>query len=143
MAADDTAATALLFGRDEVEEVDDWADRVAHLGRTSILRLEPPRRRRAELGGWVGGPRRVPHLGRTSILWIALPRLDEEQARHVAKALELAPASTERLADHKGKPFSGDFRRDVHINHDAPAANGTKSELERVACLVSKRWVLT
>src|SRR4026208_878788 len=112
MAADDTAATALLFGRDEVEEVDDWADRVAHLGRPSIL-------------------------------WIDLPRLDEEQARHVAKALELAPASTERLADHKGKPFSGDFRRDVHINHDAPAANGTKSELERVACLVSKRWVLT
>jgi magnesium transporter len=29
--------TALLFDRDAVEEIDDWADRIPHLGRSSVL----------------------------------------------------------------------------------------------------------
>ena len=110
--AGETAVTALLFGRDEVEEVDDWADRLGQLGRTSIL-------------------------------WIDLTRADEEWARELADALELAPASTERLADQTGRPFFGDFGTYIHVTAYAPAADSAQSELQRVACLVSKRWVVT
>jgi magnesium transporter len=112
MAAGETAVTALLFGSDDVEEVEDWAE---CLGR----------------------------LGRNSILWIDLPRPDEEQAHNLANALELAPASAERLANHEGTPYFGDFGTYVHVTAYAPAGNGVKSELEPVACLVSKRWVVT
>lgn len=110
--AGETAVTALLFGRDEVEEVDDWADRLGQLGRTSIL-------------------------------WIDLTRPDEERARELADALELAPASTERLADHEGRPFFGDFGTYIHVTAYAPAGDEGQSELQRVACLVSKHWVVT
>ena len=112
MAVDDTAATALLFERDEVEEIDDWTDQ---LGR----------------------------LGRSSILWIDLPCPDDDRARELAEALDLAPASAERLADGEGKPFFGDFGDYVHVTAYAPAANGATADFERVACLVSKRWVVT
>ena len=112
MADDGTGATALLFERDDVEEVDDWADR---LGR----------------------------LGRSSILWIDHPSPDDDRARELADALELAPASAARLADSKGKPFFGDFESYVHVTAYAPGAGDAREELVRVACLVSKRWVLT
>ncbi len=38
--ADDTAATALLFDRDDVEEVDDWRERIGRVGRSSILWID-------------------------------------------------------------------------------------------------------
>jgi magnesium transporter len=112
MAPDDTATTALLFERDDVEEVDDWSEQ---LGR----------------------------LGRSSILWIDLPCPDDERARELADALGLTRDSAERLADGMGRPFFGDFGAYVHVTAYAPAADGAASELERVACLVSKRWVVT
>ena len=93
-----------------------------------------------EVDDWIG---RIGRLGRNSILWIDLPRPDDEQARDLANALELAPASAERLADHKGMPFFGDFGTYIHVTAYAPAANGARSELERVVCLVSKQWVVT
>jgi magnesium transporter len=112
VARDDTATTALLFDRDDVEEVDDWSER---LGR----------------------------LGRSSILWIDLPCPDDERARELADALDLTQSSRERLADPKGRPFFGDFGTYLHVTAYAPAAHETSTELERVACLVSKRWVVT
>ena len=112
MARNDTAATALLFDRDDVEEVDDWSERLGSLGRSSIL-------------------------------WIDLPCPDDERARELADALDLTQSSCERLTDSKGKPFFGDFGTYLHVTAHAPAALESSSELERVACLVSKRWVVT
>ena len=40
VARNDTAATALLFDRDDVEEVDDWSERLGSLGRSSILWID-------------------------------------------------------------------------------------------------------
>ncbi|MGH3079181.1 MAG: magnesium transporter CorA family protein [Gaiellaceae bacterium] len=108
----DTAATALLFDRDAVEEVEDWSER---------------------LGG----------LGRSSILWIDLKRPDEGQIREVADALELAKTSAGRLVDPESTPFFGDFGTYVHVTAYAPATRDASTELERVTCLVSKRWVVT
>ena len=113
VARDDIAATALLFDRHDVEEVDDWSDR---LGR----------------------------LGRSSILWIDLSCPDDEHARELAEALGLTQSSAERLANpEEGKPFFGDFGTYLHVTAYAPAAEEGSSELERVTCLVSKRWVVT
>jgi magnesium transporter len=108
----DTAATALLFERDAVEEVEHWSER---------------------LGG----------LGRSSILWIDLKRPDEGQVREVVDALELAKTSAGQLIDPDSTPFFGDFDTYVHVTAYAPAARDASSELERVTCLVSKRWVVT
>jgi magnesium transporter len=111
------SATALLFDRDEVEEIEDWT---GHVGR----------------------------IRRSSILWIDLERPDEERIRELADALDLDEASAARLAEQQGVPYFGDFGSYVHVTAYAPSHAGGPSErhsheLERVACLVSKRWVVT
>jgi magnesium/cobalt transport protein CorA len=113
VAAGNGSTTALLFDRDEVEELDDWA---------------------AEVNG----------LRRSSILWIDLQRPDENAIGELADALGLHPHSVERLGQTSGEPFFADFGPYLHVTAYAPSAgSGVAHELERVGCLVSKRWVVT
>ena len=105
--------TALLFDREQVEEVEDWTDRVDRLGRTSIL-------------------------------WVDLERPDEAAVDEVVESLGLHAESADRLRESKGAPFFADYESYLHVTAYAPSAReGAAHELERVACLVSKRWVVT
>ena len=106
-------ATALLFDRDQVEEVEDWT-------------------------GLVG------RLGRSSILWIDLARPGEGSVRELGEALRLEPESVDRLATPTGEPFFSDFGEYLHVTAYAAVPGSAMShELERVGCLVSKRWIVT
>ncbi len=107
------ATSALLFDRDEVEEVEDW-------------------------------PKVVARLGRASILWIDLERPEEEDVRRLADGLGLEESTAELLSGPTGDPFLGDFGEYLHVTAYAPSAGGgLPHDLERVDCLVSKRWVAT
>jgi magnesium transporter len=113
VAAGTDPGTALLFDRDQVEEVEDWP-------------------------GVVGS------LGRSSILWVDLERPDEDGIRQLVEGLDLHERTAERLANPTGEPFFGDFGEYLHITAYAPStAQGIAHDLERVGCLVSKRWVAT
>jgi len=113
VAAGTYPGTALLFDRDRVEEVEDW-------------------------------PELVGSLGRSSILWVDLERPDDDAIRQLAEALDLHERTAERLTSPTGDPFFGDFGEYLHVTAYAPStAEGIAHDLERVACLVSKRWVTT
>lgn len=109
----DGALTAVLFDRDEAEEVDDWQDRIASLRRHSILwlDLERPGEDVVEEIGEVLG------LDRRSV---------DRLAQH-----EGAPY----FADF------GDYLHVTA--YAPAQGNGTSRELDRVGCLVSERWVVT
>ena len=110
---DGEATSALLFDRDEVEEVEDWLQAMGRLGRSSIL-------------------------------WIDLERRDEEDVRQLAEGLGLEESTAKVLSGPTGDPFFGDFGEYVHVTAYAPSAgSGMPHDLERVDCLVSKRWVAT
>lgn len=105
--------TALLFARDEVEEVEEW-------------------------------PPDVERLGRSSILWIDLDRPDERRAEELSRELELLPETQDRLFDGLERPFLGDCGSYIHVTALAPSrADGRRSELVKVDCLVASKWVVT
>ena len=101
---------ALLFREHEVEEVDEWAERLDHLAGSSLL-------------------------------WIDLERPGRDQLAQLAEALELEPDTARRLEGDGGSPYFGDFGTYVQVSGYAP--RGEKHQLERVVCLVSKRWIVT
>lgn len=104
-------ATALLFDRDQVEEVDDWHER-------------------------------FPRIGRSAILWLDLDESDDEQIRALADTLDLTPQSREALLHPGRTPRLIDYGSYLHLTAYAPS-DRDKGALQRVGCLVSKRWVLT
>jgi magnesium transporter len=60
------------------------------------------------------------------------------------EGLDLHERTAERLANPTGEPFFGDFGEYLHVTAYAPStAEGIAHDLERVGCLVSKRWVAT
>ena len=85
---------------------------------------------------------RLGSLGRSSLLWIDLERPDEKELERLADALELEDASLRRLrGDDDGTPHLGDFGAYLHVTGSAP--RGEHHEIQHVACLVSKSWVVT
>lgn len=107
------AVTALLFDRDDVEEVDDWTERVDRLKRSSIL-------------------------------WIDLERPEDGVIGELVEKLDLDASSAEQLRQRRGEPFFGDFGSYLHVTAYAPRpTEGARHELERVACLVAERWLVT
>jgi magnesium transporter len=107
------ATSALLFDRDEVEEVEEW-------------------------------PAAVGRLGRASILWVDLERPDEDDLRQLADGLGLEESIAKLLSGSTESPFFGDFENYLHVTAYAPSpGGGVPHDLERVDCLVSKRWVAT
>ena len=104
-------ATALLFERDEVGEVEDWAER-------------------------------LPKLRDTSILWIDLERPGETEIRSLVEQLDLSEESAKRLADRECRPRLGDHGEYIQVTVCA-VSDRQRRELERVECLVSKRWFVT
>jgi magnesium transporter len=108
-------ATALLFRRHAVVEVDDWARELDGLGRSSILWIDLERPDEAELG----------KLAETL-------ELDEGSVRALT-----SPGGEPFFAD-----FGEYLHVAAHspCRGDGPEA---RHELELVGCLVSKRWVVT
>jgi magnesium transporter len=108
------ATSALLFDRDEVEELDDWRQAVGRLGKRTIL--------------WIDLER--PDEEAIRILVTELGLEESTTAR--------------LLAPPTGAPSFGDFDGYVHVTAYAPAAGaGVPHALERVSCLVAERWVAT
>jgi magnesium transporter len=87
--------------------------------------------------------RPVKRLGRSSILWVDLQRPAEEDIRRLVEALELDELSAQRLARPGDEPFFGDFGSYIHVTANVPSSGDGSYGLERVGCLVSKRWVVT
>ena len=104
--------SALLFTRDQVDEVDDW-------------------------------PSRLGHVGRHSILWIDLNAPDRDDLTHLADALELADETLDRVEDGGDDPYFGEFDSYLHVVAFAPSRNGEGTELVKISCLLSDRWVAT
>ncbi len=89
-------------------------------------------------------PQAVGRLGRSSILWVDLERPHEQDLRRLAEGLGLEESTTKLLSSATGDPFFGDFGEYLHVTAYAPSAGGgIPHDLERVDCLVSKRWVAT
>jgi magnesium transporter len=108
------ATNALLFDRDEVEELDDWRQAAGRLGKRSILWIDVERPDEEAIRGLVEG--------------LGLEEATTEQL----------------LAPPTGTPFFGDFDGYLHVTAYAPAAGeGAPHALERVSCLVAERWVVT
>jgi magnesium transporter len=105
--------TALLFEKDQVDEVDEWARQIQHLGRSSIL--------------WIDLEERP----------------DEDETRELSAALGLTRASVQRLAETVNEPQASDFGSYLHVSAFAPVDDGHDSELVCVECLVSECWVVT
>jgi len=91
-----------------------------------------------ELDDWVGC---LDRLGDSTLLWIDLERADPEDVDRLARALDLDPASVDRLEGADSSPNLTDFGSYLHVTGCAP--RGDQHELERVECLVSKTWVVT
>ncbi|MGH3066280.1 MAG: magnesium transporter CorA family protein [Gaiellaceae bacterium] len=105
-------SSALLFERDDVSEVEEWAER-------------------------------LPKIRDTSILWIDLERPDKKEIRSLVEQLDLSEESAEQLADRKERqPRLCDHGAYIHVTVCA-VRDTQRRELERVECLVSKRWVVT
>ena len=104
--------SALLFTRDQVDEVDDW-------------------------------PSRVGRVGRNSILWIDLDAPDPERVRQLVDGLDLEDETRERLENGDDRPFFGEFDSYLHVVAFAPSQDGDVTELVKVGCLVSDRWIAT
>jgi magnesium transporter len=107
------AVNALLFERDEAEEVDDWKDRVGSLGRSSILWLDLER----------------PSEDAVGELADAL-ELDESTAERLVR-----PSGTPFFGDF------GDYLHVTA--YAPTTETESSRELERVGCLVSERLVVT
>jgi magnesium transporter len=105
--------TALLFERDKVDEVDDWASSLSQLGRSSILWIDLERPDESEVRA-----------------------LAEELELSAQSTDRLGGRRDER-------PYFGDFESYLHITAHAPRESGEHYELERIECLFSKRWVVT
>jgi magnesium transporter len=91
-----------------------------------------------ELDDWAGW---LDRLGVSTLLWIDLEHPSAADVERLARALELDPASVERLRGSERSPNLTDFGSYLHVTGCAP--RGERHELERVECLVSKTWVLT
>ncbi|HXG76162.1 MAG TPA: CorA family divalent cation transporter [Gaiellaceae bacterium] len=104
-------ATALLFERDDVDRLEDWAER-------------------------------LPRLGRSAILWIDLERPTREEIEELAAALDLERETAERLADGGRGAQLSDHGAYLHVTAWAPS-DAQHRELQRVACLVSERWIVS
>jgi magnesium transporter len=105
--------TALLFERDDVDEVDDWQSRVVRLGRSSILWIDLERPDEEELRS----------------LFEALELSTESRQR-----LE---------SPDDGRPQAVDFASYVHVTVLAPSRRDHTTKLVRIDCLVSRRWIVT
>jgi magnesium transporter len=84
----------------------------------------------------------VGRLGRKSLLWIDFPRPDQHEIDDLAKSLELAEESRERLAADDDGPYFGDFGNYLHVRAYAPSAKGSPN-LCAIDCLVSEHWLVT
>ena len=104
--------TALLFDRDQVEEVQDWKSQIGNLGRRSIL-------------------------------WVDVDRPGPDELGEIVEALQLSRKSSEEFESDDTKPFFADFESYLHVTTFAPAGDGERAKLVRVACLVAERWIVT
>jgi magnesium transporter len=107
-------ATALLFDRDEVDEVEDWPGQVGRLRRSSILWIDLERPGQEEIRELAEGL-----------------DLSQESAERLANE-----------TDHDVDPYFGDFGEYLHVAGYVPSQDGDKDFAE-VECLVSERWVAT
>jgi magnesium transporter len=103
--------TALLFERHAVDEIDDWAEG-------------------------------VPRLGRSTVLWIDLERPDAEELARLADVLELPDLRADGVMREGGGPALRDHGTYLEVTAHAPA-DGERSALTPVRCLVAERWVVT
>lgn len=108
-------ATALLFDRDEVDEIEDWTSRVDRLGRSSILWIDLER----------PGAEEVRELAEAL-------ELSRESAERLVNEV-----------GRDGAAYFGDFTSYLHVTAFAPSRDGKQHELAKVECLVSERWVAT
>lgn len=105
--------TALLFDRDDVEELDDWRS-VDRIGRSSIL--------------WVD---------------IDAPDAAEDDVYALIDRLGVTAESADRLRNGGGgDPYFRDFGSYLHVTAYAPR-EGRRQDLVEVECLVGERWVVT
>lgn len=84
----------------------------------------------------------VGRLGRKSLLWIDLSQPDEHEIDDLAKSLELADETRDRLSADDDEPYFGDFGDYLHVRAYAPLAKGG-SDLCAIDCLVSEHWLVT
>ena len=91
-----------------------------------------------ELDDWTAW---LDRLGVSTLLWIDVERPSADDVDRLARALELDPASVDRLRASELSPNLTDFGSYLHVSASAP--RGERHELERVECLVSTTWVLT
>jgi magnesium transporter len=80
-------------------------------------------------------------IGKSSLLWIDLERPDGDEIAQLAETLKLEGESVRRLQGDETTPDLGDFGTYLHVTAYAP--RGEHHELQHVACLVSKSWVVT
>jgi magnesium transporter len=106
-------SSALVFDRDRVDEVVDWASGLDGLEKSSILWIDLDGVDRAKAEELAEG------LG-----------LDGETVERLV------------AADHR-QPYLGDFGEYLHVTAYAPAAETLAPELVKVECLVAKQWVVT
>jgi magnesium transporter len=107
------ATSALLFDRDEVQEVEDWPQAVGRLGRASILWIDLERPDEKDIERLADGL-----------------RLEESTAELLSD-----PTGDPFLGD-----FAEYLHVTAYA---PSAAEGIPHDLARVECLVSKRWVVT
>lgn len=93
-----------------------------------------------EIDDW---PSRISRLEPSSILWVDLDRPAPTEIENATDRLGLAPESAERLGGGDGRPFFGDFGAYLHVTVFVPTGTDAQTELVRVECLVSERWIVT
>jgi magnesium transporter len=91
-----------------------------------------------ELEEWSG---ELGRIGKSSLLWIDLEQPREEEIESLAEALELDEESTHSLQGGQTTPEFRDVGDYLHVTAYAPG--GEQRELQHIACLVSKSWIVT